>query len=54
VRALKIERSAGTPQDTDVLRHIANRQREALLENRLDRLVTVVERLVTALERLCA
>lgn len=39
------------PIETDAMRHWAARRREMLLEDRLDRLTTVLERLTVALER---
>jgi len=44
-------RDAPSQDEPDALRRWASRRRELLLEDRLDRLVTVLERLVAALER---
>ena len=50
MRALRITRDAEPSQETEALRHWAERRRELLLEDKLDALVAVLERLVTALE----
>jgi hypothetical protein len=52
VRVVKVVRGQPPPQDdTDTLRHWAERQRAVQREARLDRLTTALERLVTVLER---
>ena len=51
MRALKLAPPPIPTQETDALRRWASRRRELLLEDRLDRLVSVLERLVLALER---
>jgi hypothetical protein len=53
VRALRIQPAERSAQDgpPDTLQRWAERRRELLLEDRLDRLVTVLERLAGALER---
>ena len=53
MRALRIQPANDPPQDDvpNTVRRWAERRRELLLEDRLDRLVTVLERLVGALER---
>jgi len=54
VRALKIAPGPDSSPATDVLRRWAQRRREAVLEQRLDRLARAVERLVALLERRAA
>jgi len=51
VRALRITRDAEPSQETDAVRHWAERRRELVLEAKLDRLVAVLERLVAVVER---
>ena len=53
MRALNIHRAAPAPppSEGDALRRWTARRREMLLEDRLDKLVTVLERLVVVLER---
>ena len=53
MRALRILDDAVSTQapEADAVRRWAERRRELLLEDRLDRLVTVLERLAGALER---
>lgn len=53
MRALNIERANPPPQAPEVnaVRRWATRRREMLMEDRLDRLVTVLERLVVVLDR---
>ena len=55
VRALSIPPASESPQDsTDTLHRWTERRRELLLEDLLDRLVTVIERLAAVLERRAA
>jgi len=51
VRPLRITRDAEPSQETEALRHWAERRRELLLEDKLDALVAVLERLVATLEQ---
>ncbi len=53
MRALRIQPANDSPQDdvSDALHRWTERRRELLMEDRLNRLVTVLERLTVALER---
>jgi hypothetical protein len=54
--ALRIQREPPAPQpsEVDAVRHWAQRRRELLLVDRLDRLTAALERLVSLLERRAA
>jgi len=54
VGALKLVPRPESSQATDALRHWADRRRELLRDQQLDRLITVLERLVAVLERRAA